>query len=110
MTSAEHINAYIRDSQYRIAELTIEQHGRLDKSSLEYKELCDLRLDMVLLLRTVYLGKWEIYPNTRNLVGHIQDWTDVEIQLSIDEVRSRASISDIPWFEFAGYQVVFVQN
>jgi hypothetical protein len=60
MTLSEHISNYLRDAQYRIAELSIEMNELEDQGSYQYQKLYRSRLELALLMDILYEGKWLI--------------------------------------------------
>ncbi len=60
MTLSDHISNYLRDAQYRIAELSIEMNELEDQGSYQYQKLYRSRLELALLMDILYEGKWLI--------------------------------------------------
>lgn len=60
MTLNDYIANYLRDAQYKIAELSVEMDTLQDQGSYQYEKLYRSRLELAMFMDILYEGKWLI--------------------------------------------------
>ncbi len=109
MTINEHISDFLRDAQYRLAEITNElKLNVIDEDSFEYKQLNSHRKELWLFMRVIFYGSIPIYQSEKS--GFLNDWTDSEILEEIEYLRDKVGISEIPWVSYTGYQPLLINS
>ena len=111
MTVNEYISNFLRDAQYRIAELTIQidkrrNEGEEDPLFLAMKEK---RQSLILFMEVVY----DPYTNVRdgsNFLSASEAWTDREVMKEIEYLRDYTGMALIPYAVFTGYYPTIVNN
>lgn len=101
------ISDFLRDAQYRIAEISIE----LDKSdyplnSKKYTDLYDIREQLIVFMDTLYNARYSFHDSKYR----IMDWTDLEIEKEIEYMRYWSGVSEIPYLTFTAYYPWIVNN
>lgn len=109
MALSDHISDFLRDGQYRLAEITHKLKTEIyDPDSREYIELNEQRLKIWALLNMLYYGYLDIYQGNFGFAESLEDWSEFEIISEIEHVRSETEVSEIPWASFATFQRVLV--
>lgn len=95
MTVDETISDFLRDAQYRVAELT----NTLIESQ-QYDDTADLREDLELFMELLYEGRWRIKDGYNHIIGH---WSDRDIIDECEYLRRKSGMSITSYMTFAGY-------
>ena len=106
-TIQEHIAFFLRDAQYRFAELTDKKNSLISVESKQYKEIRSLRWQIYTFMSVVYESYYDIYEDDQS--GFLNDWTDDEILAEIEYIRSISGISEAPYLEFVGLSQEIIQ-
>lgn len=117
MTLNEHIANFLRDAQYRVAQLGIEMDELDDEGNYQYKELYKQILRLELFMSVLYKGMWKIVDNYNHIQivdGHNSDdkttWTEREIIQEIERLRYECSMNEVPFITFTGHYPIIVQQ
>lgn len=98
MNIDEIIANFLRDAQYRVAELAVVINDK-KKEGYNYEEEEWLRAQLILWMDLLYDPRADIYEG----YNFLEDWTDREIQAECEYLRKLTGMGDIPWLTFAGY-------
>ncbi len=94
----QYIADFIRDAQYRIAEIGVEIDGIKNGRSPRLKELLDWRDDLYLFMDILYVGEWSIIDG----YNHLTDWTDEMVQSEAEYLRNKTGMVTSPFTTFVG--------
>lgn len=101
MSLQDKISDFLRDGQYRSAEITSKLNREIiDVDSREYKRLHRQRLLIDALISVLH------YPYQDIKTGEfgLDVLTEFEIELEIEYVRKECEMNDIPWISFSTYR------
>lgn len=96
------VNDFLRDAQYRVAELSVEIDDLNDEGNSEYYELIDLRRQLLVFMDIVYWGRHPIIDGYNFLAGG-NAWTDAEIIKECHYLRSKANLNPVPYINWNNY-------
>jgi hypothetical protein len=97
------VNDFLRDAQYRVAELAIainegkKKHKRRRGKNTEEK---DWRTQLLLWMDILFDSRNPIYSTDYNFLF---DWTDREIIAECEYLRALTGMNNIPFLTWAGY-------
>jgi hypothetical protein len=105
MTTDEHISNFLRDGQYRIAELSVSMDTIVDKGSYQYRECFQWRLEIIMLMRILYEGKWYIQDGFNHIqFGSTDDtWTENDLVKEIEHIRYYTNMNEMPYITFTAH-------
>ena len=98
MTIDEIVNNFLRDAQWRVAELGNEITA-LKKQGYDYEEPKWLRAQLILWMDLLYESRASIYEGY-NFLG---SWSDRDIQAECEYLRKLTGMAKVPIITFAGY-------
>jgi hypothetical protein len=100
----EYISNFLRDAQYRVAELTYEIHQEEDV----YKgdELRKIRKEIFLFVHVLFVGRYKFYDDGYNFLN----WTETEIREECEYLRIRGRFLKHPYTTFANYNPVITNQ
>ena len=104
------VNNYLRDAQWRTAELTGEMDAIKDDGNIGFQRRDSIRLQLSTFMDLLYVTDYSIYGGYNFIYGGDEPWTDKEIQAEIDYLRSIGEMSEVPFLSFAEYQQDVVLN
>lgn len=88
---------FMRDAQFRIAEIGVSLDGLSDFESPEYKDLEQQRLELYQFMDCLYVGQWSIPDGYNHL-----DWDEYDIDLEMQYLRNRTGMITSPFTTFVG--------
>lgn len=101
MTVDDHVANFLRDAQFRIAEISVEINGLEDKGSYQYTKLNESRLQLSLFMSMLYEGKWLITGSYNHVqIGEGQTWTEYELISEIQYLRHYNKMNVVPYITF----------
>ena len=100
-----YIADFIRDAQYRIAEIATEMDAISDEESPRYKEIKEWRLELYQFMDILYVGNWSITEGYNHL-----DWSDFDIQREAEYLRNRTGMITSPFTTFVGMYPTIVEE
>jgi hypothetical protein len=89
------ISDFIRDAQYRIAEIATTLDQLSDKEEPEYKTLKGYRDELYSFMDVLYVGEYGIIDGYNHL-----DWDDYTIQAECEYLRNRTGMVTSPFASF----------
>ena len=93
----QYIADFLRDAQYRIAEIGVSLDDLDDFDSPEYKELESQRLELYQFMAILYVGEWSIIDGYNHL-----DWEEYDIKQEAEYLRNRTGMITSPFTTFVG--------
>lgn len=93
----QYISDFIRDAQFRIAELAVDMDGFDSFESKEYLDAEDKMNSLYNFMDVLYIGNWSILGG----YNHI-DWDDYDIQSECERLRAYTSMVTSPYMTFVG--------
>jgi hypothetical protein len=112
MTTAQYISDYLRDAQYRIAQLGIEIDNKRDEGEEDplFALLREKRKALIDFMEIVY-DPYHLYQDGGyNFLAAPTAWTDREIAAEVEYLRDFADMTRIPYGVFTGYYPTIVNN
>jgi hypothetical protein len=112
MTLAQYVSDYLRDAQYRIAQLT----GEIDSLKDEGEEnpnfvlLKEKRMALIRFMRLVYDPFHSFQDAGYNFLKASTEWSDREIINEIEYLRDYTDMALIPYAVFTGFYPTIVNN
>ena len=110
MTIDEHIGNFLRDAQYRIAQLSVEMDKLGDDGSYQYRDMYSKRLQLSVFMSILYEGNWRIIEPGFNHIqfevsasGALETWTEREMLAEIDYLRYYTNMNEVPYITFTGH-------
>jgi hypothetical protein len=106
MTIDEHISNFLRDAQYRIAQLSVEMDKLQDEGSYRYQVCFKQRLKLIIFMNLLFEGKWFIADGGYNHIqyGDTDDtWTETELIHEIEELRYYTNMNEVPYITFTAH-------
>lgn len=97
MTIDQYVADFLRDAQFRIAEMGVEMDALSDFNSPRYIELEGYRQELYQFMDVVYVGNWSIIDGYNFL-----DWDDYDIQAEMEYLRNRTAMITSPFTTFVG--------
>lgn len=102
---------FLRDAEWRIAELSTEMGLLDDDGDIKYIELQHLRQGLITWMNIVYDFHHNLTSDGYNLLlGGANPWTDAEVVLECERQRSIAGLNPVPFIEFTGQVTEIVSN
>lgn len=95
----QYVSDFIKDAQFRIAEIGVRLEDLKDKQEPEYLELEGFRLELYQFMDILYVGEWSIRDDGYN---HL-DWTDYEIRQEAEYLRNATGMITSPYTTFVSY-------
>jgi len=92
-----YISDFVRDAQYRMAEIADLLNKMRNEDSPEYKQLLDWREQLYLFMDCLYVGNVDIEGGYNFL-----DWDDYSIQEEIEYLRNYTGMVTSPYTTFVG--------
>ena len=96
---------FLKDAQFRIAEIGVELDNLADMSSEEYQILADHRLQLSEFIGIIYVGQWNIIDGYNLL-----DWDDYDIQQESEYLRTETGMINSPFTTFSCVYPQIVNN
>ena len=96
------INDFVRDAQYRIAELSVEIDENRDNGQYRMAEALLLRHELSTFVEVLWWSRHPIIDGS-NFLAASEDWTDAEITREIHRLRNKGGLNPVPYISFAGY-------
>lgn len=105
MTLTQSILDFLRDGQYRIAQLSSELDDLKDDGGYLYDDRFLKRLQISVLMDILYEGKWYILDGFNHVqIGDaLYDWTEREVMQAIESVRYETDMNEIPFITFTAH-------
>lgn len=104
MTLDQYIADYLRDAQYRIAELSVEMNELEDQGSYQYRKLYRSRLELSTFMDLLYEGKWLVQDGYNHLqVGEDMTWKEREVIEEIEHLRYYNKMNEMPLITFTAH-------
>lgn len=97
------IQDFLRDSQWRIAELSILMDDSDSKDTPDYKSMDHKRFQLYQFMDIIYYGRNKVYNNEYNFLPANIDWSEKEIEEEIEYLRAFTNMNNTPSLEFVGY-------
>lgn len=101
----QNVADFIRDAQFRIAEIGVSLDGLDDFESPEYTELEQQRLELYQFMDCLYVGQWSILDGYNHL-----DWEEYDINQEMEYLRNRTSMITSPFITFVGNYPEIVES
>lgn len=95
---------FLRDAQYRVAELTIEMNA-MKKKRDEYYSLHDLRAQLIMWMDLLYESRDSIYGDDFNYLDP-EIWPEWDIISECEYLRRISGMATIGYLTFAGYSPI----
>jgi hypothetical protein len=109
----ETVNDFLRDAQYRVAELTIEMDELDDAGNYLYVEKEVLRHELLSWMDTIYWGRHNLVDGSTeqtppdsspyNFTASGVSWTDNEIIQECHLLRNKANMNPVPFINWNNY-------
>lgn len=107
MSIEESIHDFLRDAQYRVAEISITlNESDWTVNNPEYQEQFSMRMQLIQFMDSLYNARFSFIDNKYRFL----DWTDDEIQREIEYLRYWCDIGSIPYLTFTAYYPWIVNN
>lgn len=103
-TIQELVEDFLRDAQYRIAEIQNEMES-LDDQDFRFELLKEQREDLYLFMHCIYIGQWNIKDGYNHL-----DWDDWDIQNEMEYLRESCEMITSPFVTFVGNYPSIVES
>lgn len=102
MSLNQEISNFLRDSQYRFAELTVNKDAREDTGDIAIRSEISIRRQLDAFLFLLYTNRYDIItPEQGDWPNFLYDkWTDDEIITEMDYLRELSEMNLIPWLDF----------
>ena len=97
------ISDFLRDAQYRVAEITIDMDGMDNKSNRGYKELQDIRHQLIAFMDELWWSYDELTDGYNFMLAGTTDWTERNIILEIEYLRRKGRLNEIPYLSFTNH-------
>lgn len=101
----QYVADFLRDAQFRIAEMGVEMDAESDFNSPRYEELYGYRLELYQFMAVVYVGEWSIPDGYNHL-----DWSEYDTRAEMEYLRNRTSMVTSPFTTFVGNYPQIVEN
>lgn len=111
----QYVAEFLRDSQYRVGELTQQMIELRDDGDLRYADLYNQRRALWTFLRILYDNYTSFIDGAYNFLSIDMDtehvaWTEREIVAEIDYLRAYTRMAQLPYLAFTGYYPEIVGN
>lgn len=108
MTVADYIDAFLRDAQYRVGQLSADIDALEDDGSYQYTSLFRQRLELTTFMDIVYEGKWYIDGGFNHIqyttgMGEDKLWNEKEVIQEIERLRYNTGMNEVPFITFTGH-------
>lgn len=102
------VNEFLRDAQYRIAELSvdIDTSRQNDNSEYEIGEAYDKRSQLLIFMDVLY----ESFSPIHDGYNYLASWTDKGIVSEIEYLRNVTGMNPMPYLDFAANNVSFADD
>lgn len=97
MAIEQKISDFLRDAQYRMAEIANRMEEKDDYDN-EFEELEEQRLSLYLFMDCIYIGNWSIRGGGYN---HLF-WDDYDIEHEMEYLRNYCGMVTSPYITFVG--------
>lgn len=97
------VNDFLRDAQYRIAEITIEMDDMDNRSNTGYKDLQKTRHELIAFMSDLWWAYDELKDGYNFMLAGTTDWTERNIILEIEYLRRKASLNEVPYLSFTNH-------
>lgn len=101
----QYIADFIRDAQFRMAEIATELDALGDFDSPRYIELDGYRRELYAFMDILYVGNWSIAGGYNHL-----DWDEYDIKAEAEYLRNRTEMITSPYTTFVGLYPQIVEN
>lgn len=91
------VNDFMRDAQWRVAEIGIELDNMPSKKSAEYKRLYHIRQELYLFMDTLYVGRHVIRDGYTYMFN---TWSERETIEEIEYLRNWSGMTVTPFYNF----------
>ena len=103
-TRAEAISDYLRDAQWRISEITVQ-----NVTGTEDPDLNSIRDQLYAFMDIAYVGRWKLRDAAGNSeFNFLENWTDTQVFEEVDKLRQIGEMNEAPFMSFAGYDPTVV--
>lgn len=106
----QEIYNYLRDAQWKTAELTVEMDEIKDEGNIGFQRRDAQRLQLSIFMDVLYVTDYSFYDGYNFIYAGDEPWTDKEIQAEIDYLRSIGELSEVPFLTFADFQQTTILN
>ena len=105
MNVNETVNDFLRDAQYRIAELStqVNTHNTNIERLSDIDDIKDIRSQLIMFMDVVYEGYTAIYDGS-NYLGY---WTDLQIVEECEYLRNISGMNAMPYLSFSANEISF---
>ena len=100
-----YISEFIKDAQFRIAEIGTELDNLDDFCSPRYVELEGYRIELYQFMDVLYIGQWSIIDGYNHL-----DWEEYDIKREMEYLRNRTQMINSPYTTFVGNYPEIVES
>lgn len=109
---AQYVSDFLRDAQYRVAQLTQEIDSKRDEGENDpvFMSLKDSRQSLINFMEIVYDPFTYFEDNGYNFLSAEVAWSDREIVAEIEYLRSTTGMTRIPYGAFSGYYPSILNN
>lgn len=94
------VSDFMRDAQWRVAEIGVELDNMESKRTPEYKHLEFVRQELYLFMNQVYRGR---HPIKDGYTYIYHNWSDIEVAKEIEYLRSWSGMNITPYYNFVSY-------
>lgn len=94
------VNDFMRDAQWRVAEIGIELDEMKSRNSAEYKRLSFIREELYLFMDSLYIGR---HPISDGYTYIYNIWTERQVIEEIEYLRSWSGMTITPFYNFVSY-------
>ena len=107
MTLEQHIAEFLRDAQYRLAEMSYELSSKSNRKIKNYDEKLLLLKRLTIFIHLLYVEDYPIYDTSFNFLN----WSKNQIIKEIEFFRAKLNINVVAFAEFVNYKtIVQLQN
>lgn len=101
MNITQHIDDFLRDGQYRFAELAVEMDQNRDNGDTYFNTLKFDLFELGMFLNVLYESRIQIKDATN---WTARDWTDKELLACIQYFRDKHAMNQVPFESFFMFQ------
>lgn len=97
------VNDFLRDAQYRVAEITIEMDSMDNESNRGYRELQKVRHQLITFMSVLWWPYDELADGYNFMLAGTTDWTERKIIKEIEYLRRVARLNQVPYLSFTNH-------
>jgi len=94
------VNDFMRDAQWRVAEIGVELDNMRSRKSAEYQRLSHIREELYLFMDSLYVGRHKIIDGYTYI---FEVWTERQVIEEIEYLRSWSGMNITPFYNFVSY-------